>query len=1567
MNSENESIRANPAPSTERHIRKAGSVPNLQTGIASPEHSRHTKQHMLQSSVDLLVSMHDSSAPLGLGKLHGPPGQPVPMQLGPQTALREHLQGRASSTDADSPGTPQQPDIAQLSTDLLTAWAEKGASLQHERLLTGETGAPSFDADDSAQPEDGPSGSGRQAPDLARSSSTPQLQRGVASASAQHDTPDGALVAGAATPDHPSDGGMGVSLAPTVDAKNALSEGLVPEEAEGDDGNDDVAAAELADVTLMWQTVERDSRLRGRRRARTSVTSLRSSGALEALLEDVKWQREAADQQLATARREKAAAEEEVQHAGFEGFQIERGLLERLQAALSTAASATSDKEQIGDELEAAFHRIAAAENRRLHLEQQLQAEARVREATERALEAARSEAEALGAKARRAAKQRRRLLTRMEDISEGIQSPFITHGQSLHASTGGWPGSSAGASSAMAIAESAAATSALSLPAQQRSEPGQAASADRSARPALEADVDELFEGSLPAAPVSHAGAEWGVRSRTDAAFATPKREGISMPHAADTSGFHTPPSAVSSSWMRTPSQAITNSAPRSTSERRQRAREAQAEALAAEYDRTADSGYEEETDSGLTPSRLLLRLREARAAAAGAASGARRARAATAAAEARAAAAEAAEARLGAALTAAQQRSMAREEHGRRLQAQLSQAQLRLAQLRVQCDSMAKEKSGHSQALKAAAAEVKDWETKTSSLQLQVEEAEASAERAAAEAVAAHERCCELEHAAVGREAAVQDASVRLEEARAAQADLAARAGQAQHALEQLEQVLEERTQAEAALHSELEQARQQAAALEDDLHEQHKTESALRRQLQQQELLYGALEADLQQLRTDENALKAEAEQYRERERAMQAQLQVLQEEREERVARLEAEVAELKSQCEELESASADLMDLRVAFKEREATIADLTAELGSVRAEGAAAAAGKAEAAGGTEEAVEDPEREERSVEDAENRLVDVQIELMAAQYDARTAAEALTSAQEQVSDLTWHLEDSHGRLAELEASCSEATIAREAVEQRVAELEDQVSKAQARAEKLAAKLKAHRRSSGESALLLQVEALQEDKRSAETQAEALRLKLATVRREAAAREAEITEQAAVHRAEAEAAAQLVAAMRPNGDNVLATLWTELMEAHARAARAQLQRAGSTAATSGEVVDDGGAQKRLHEVWAQLEAAKRDVYAQKQELAVTQAQLAATAAIPEVLSNSPEGAEQSASPDSPPESPEAAAQGTFQMDESPIRGLLVDSSRAAARRSERLAVAAAAREAAAAAAAAAPAAAPEPEPPADLVAAVAAGSRRGGSGARSGGWTPRGSSSSSGSSADAGCTLRLTGAAGQPAAPKTSRSSASSKGSSGSNHSLGRELERFACGSTPHQPPPAAAVPARSIDGPSEGAGSNMVGADDDPLAAGSGALLDVVYDLQGGVCGAGDATMDDAASMSSSPARPAHDWASMRAAAGSNAEPRRVLDAGAACRSGSAGSRRSRSEAMSVSRFVGHCYAQLRGGGGLRSAAAGVSAFGGVLCVGLLVAARHRQAVMAGFRFLLRIFRLYRATLLRLQ
>lgn len=35
-----------------------------------------------------------------------------------------------------------------------------------------------------------------------------------------------------------------------------------------------------------------------------------------------------------------------VQHAGFEGFQIERGMLDQLQTALTSAAAAESDKQQ---------------------------------------------------------------------------------------------------------------------------------------------------------------------------------------------------------------------------------------------------------------------------------------------------------------------------------------------------------------------------------------------------------------------------------------------------------------------------------------------------------------------------------------------------------------------------------------------------------------------------------------------------------------------------------------------------------------------------------------------------------------------------------------------------------------------------------------------------------------------------------------------------------------------------------------------------------------------------------------------------------------------------------------------------------------------------------------------------------------------------------------------------------------------------------------------------------------------------------------------------------------------
>lgn len=83
------------------------------------------------------------------------------------------------------------------------------------------------------------------------------------------------------------------------------------------------------------------------------------------------------------------------------------------------------------------------------------------------------------------------------------------------------------------------------------------------------------------------------------------------------------------------------------------------------------------QEADVHLTPSRLLLRLREARAAAANAASGAR---AAASAAEMRQATAEAAEQRTSAALLAAEQRGHALDEQCRRLQARLGRTEVDL-----------------------------------------------------------------------------------------------------------------------------------------------------------------------------------------------------------------------------------------------------------------------------------------------------------------------------------------------------------------------------------------------------------------------------------------------------------------------------------------------------------------------------------------------------------------------------------------------------------------------------------------------------------------------------------------------------------------------------------------------------------------------------------------------------------------------------------------------------------------------------------------------------------------------
>lgn len=86
------------------------------------------------------------------------------------------------------------------------------------------------------------------------------------------------------------------------------------------------------------------------------------------------------------------------------------------------------------------------------------------------------------------------------------------------------------------------------------------------------------------------------------------------------------------------------------------------------------------QEADSALTPSRMALRLREARAAAAGTAAGGRRLRAAAAAAEARAMAAEAGERRANAAAAAADARAHRGAERARRAQAQLGHMQLRM-----------------------------------------------------------------------------------------------------------------------------------------------------------------------------------------------------------------------------------------------------------------------------------------------------------------------------------------------------------------------------------------------------------------------------------------------------------------------------------------------------------------------------------------------------------------------------------------------------------------------------------------------------------------------------------------------------------------------------------------------------------------------------------------------------------------------------------------------------------------------------------------------------------------------
>lgn len=64
------------------------------------------------------------------------------------------------------------------------------------------------------------------------------------------------------------------------------------------------------------------------------------------------------------------------------------------------------------------------------------------------------------------------------------------------------------------------------------------------------------------------------------------------------------------------------------------------------------------------------------------------------------------------------------------------------------------------------------------------------------------------------------------------------------------------------------------------------------------------------------------------------------------------------------------------------------------------------------------------------------------MELMSAQFDAEQAAEALAAANERVTDLTRHLDDSHDHILSLESRLAEADAASE---RRVTQMEDQVT------------------------------------------------------------------------------------------------------------------------------------------------------------------------------------------------------------------------------------------------------------------------------------------------------------------------------------------------------------------------------------------------------------------------------------------------------------------------------------------------------------------------------------------
>lgn len=215
MNSENESIRANPGASPERPIKKSGGGVLQDSINASPVRRRQAKQDSQLISEHLL---HDSSpAPpadsLNQTKLPGGLQQPLLSPNDPEALLEEHLHENA----ADSPGTPEQLDAAQLGSAFTSAWVD---SAQHEAHAEGaEQSFPGVhDSAQSEQPSDV-----RQTANLARVEASPQ-PRVLSAVPSPHDTPDGALVAGASTPDHPDDAAMRGSFASVIAGEDSFAE-----------------------------------------------------------------------------------------------------------------------------------------------------------------------------------------------------------------------------------------------------------------------------------------------------------------------------------------------------------------------------------------------------------------------------------------------------------------------------------------------------------------------------------------------------------------------------------------------------------------------------------------------------------------------------------------------------------------------------------------------------------------------------------------------------------------------------------------------------------------------------------------------------------------------------------------------------------------------------------------------------------------------------------------------------------------------------------------------------------------------------------------------------------------------------------------------------------------------------------------------------------------------------------------------------------------------------------------------------------------------------------------------